>query len=80
VKGRPAFHYRLPDCRVNVPGWSAADAWNHWVYIEKLAADAALLRELMRERRKCYSSFSLAPRTNWTMRLTTVLSCKFFER
>jgi len=50
------------------------------VYIEKLAADEALLRELMREWRKCFNSFSLAPRTNWTMRLTTILSRKFFER
>jgi len=80
VKGRPAFHYRLPDCRVNVPGWTAADAWNHWVYIEKLAADEPLLRELMRAWRKSSDSFSLAPRYSWTMRLTSILSRKFFER
>jgi len=79
VRGRPAFHYRLPDCRVNVPGWSAANAWNHWVYIEKLAGDEALLPELIREWRKCNASFSLAPGTSWTMRLTTILSRKFFE-
>jgi hypothetical protein len=41
IKGRPAFHYRLPDCKVNVPGWSAALAWNQWVYIETLACDEA---------------------------------------
>jgi len=80
VKGRPAFHYRLPDCRVNVPGWSAADAWNHWVYIEKLAADGALLQELLRAWKKSSDSFSLAPRYAWTMRLTSILSRKFFER
>ena len=28
VKGRPAFHYRLPDCKLNVPGWTASPAWN----------------------------------------------------
>ena len=79
VKGRPAFHYRLPDCKINVPGWSAAGAWNHWVYIEKLAADQGLLHELIGEWRLCNEKFSLAPKTSWTMRLTTILSRRFFE-
>ena len=47
VKARPTFHYRLPDCRVNEPGWSVADAWNRWVYVESLAADTDLLAELI---------------------------------
>jgi hypothetical protein len=79
VKGRPAFHYRLPDCKVNLPGWCVADAWNQWVYIEKLAADEALLRELTGEWRECNDRFSLAPKTTWTMHLTSILSRKFFE-
>jgi hypothetical protein len=80
VKPRPAFHYRLPDCKVNEPGWSASAAWNQWVYIEKLAADEELLRELMGEWRASNQKFSLAPKTSWTMRLTSILSQKFFER
>ncbi len=79
VKGRPAFHYRLPDCKVNLPGWCVADAWNQWVYIEKLAANEPLLEELIGEWRECNDSFSLAPKTLWTMRLTSLLSRKFFE-
>ena len=79
VKGRPAFHYRLPDCKVNEPGWSAAAPWNRWVYIEKLAADDALLQELITAWRHCNEKFSIAPKTNWTMQLTTLLSQKFFE-
>lgn len=79
VKGRPAFHYRLPDCKVNLPGWCVADAWNQWVYIERLATDESLLLELIREWRDCNDSFSLAPKTTWTMRLTSILSRKFFE-
>lgn len=80
VKGRPAFHYRLPDCRVNVPGWSAAAAWNQWVYVEKLAGDEALLPELIREWRHCNDRFSFVPRAAWVMRLTSLLSRRFFER
>ena len=80
VRGRPAFHYRLPDCKINEAGWSAAGAWNRWVYVETLAADEALLGELIDAWRQSNSSFSLAPRATWAIRLTTILSQKFFER
>lgn len=36
---RPAYHYRLPNCRIDEPGWSIAKEWNRWVLVEKLAAD-----------------------------------------
>jgi len=80
IKGRPAFHYRLPDCKVNVPGWSVATAWNQWVYIEKLACDEALLRELITAWRNSNARFSIAPKMSWALRLTSLLSQKFFER
>ena len=80
VRGRPAFHYRLPDCKINEAGWSAAAAWNRWVYVETLAADTALLAELIDAWRQSNSSFSLAPRASWAIHLTTILSQKFFER
>lgn len=80
VRARPAFHYRLPDCKVNVPGWSAASAWNQWVYVEMLAADENLLLEVIGEWRASNATFSLAPQTSWTLRLTSFLSRKFFER
>ena len=79
IKGRPAFHYRLPDCKVNVPGWSAATPWNQWVYVEKLAANQALLHELIEAWRDSNEKFSLAPKTTWAMRLTSLLSQKYFE-
>lgn len=37
VKARPAFHYRLPNCEIDQPGWSPAPAWNRWIELEKLA-------------------------------------------
>ena len=80
VKGRPAFHYRLPDCKVNQAGWTAAGAWNRWVYVETLAADEALLAELIDAWRASHASFSVTPRTSWSIRLTTLLSQKFLER
>ena len=80
VKGRPAFHYRLPDCKINEPGWSAKAAWNRWVFVETLAADEALLAELIEAWHTSNSSFSIAPQISWAIRLTTILSQKFFQR
>ena len=80
VKGRPAFHYRLPDCRVNEMGWSAVSAWNRWVYVETVASDKALLAELIDAWRASSASYSVTPRTTWSIRLTTLLAQKFLER
>ncbi len=80
VKGRPAFHYRLPDCRVNQLGWSAASAWNRWVYVETVAEDEALLAELIDAWRASNATYSVTPGSNWSMRLTTLLAQKYLER
>lgn len=80
VKGRPAFHYRLPDCKLNVPGWSPHQPWNQWVYIEKLATDEALLSELITEWQMSNDTFTITPRTSWAMRLTSILSQKLLEQ
>ena len=46
VGARPAFHFRLPDSRVDEPGWRIAHEWNRWRLVEVVAADAALLDRL----------------------------------
>ncbi|TCP61979.1 putative amidoligase enzyme [Rhodovulum bhavnagarense] len=38
VSARPAFHYRLPDCRIDEIGWRIAYEWNRWAMVEALAA------------------------------------------
>lgn len=43
---RPTFHFRLPDCRIDEPDWSLADAWSLWHRIEQVACNAPLLAEL----------------------------------
>ncbi|HEX2254193.1 MAG TPA: amidoligase family protein [Thermoanaerobaculia bacterium] len=37
VRARPAFHYRLPNCRIDEPEWTVAEEWNRWVEVERLA-------------------------------------------
>lgn len=43
---RPAFHFRLPDCRIDDPAWSIADEWDSWCLVEDLAADSDRLASL----------------------------------
>lgn len=43
---RPAWHYRLPDCRIDDPDWSVALEWNRWCAVERVAADRALVDRL----------------------------------
>lgn len=44
IKARPAFHYRLPNCRLGDPSWSVSQEWNQWVSIERIAEAAELQR------------------------------------
>jgi hypothetical protein len=39
IKPRPTWHYRLPDCDIDEPGWGLHQAWNDWVEVERLAAE-----------------------------------------
>jgi hypothetical protein len=46
VKPRPAFHYRLPDCRIDDPAWRVADEWACWLQVERLALDPDRMRKM----------------------------------
>ena len=43
---RPAFHFRLPDCRIDEADWSITDEWDRWWLVEALAADTARFNAL----------------------------------
>lgn len=49
VKARPAFHYRLPNCQIDKPGWSLAAPWNTWWVVEELAQQPGHLDQLAHE-------------------------------
>jgi len=48
VRTRPTFHYRLPNCAVDEPGWRVAREWHGWLEVEQLANDPASLGALGR--------------------------------
>lgn len=47
VKARPAFHYRLPNCRIDEPDWTLADELRGWLAVEWLADRDALMQTMM---------------------------------
>lgn len=46
TSARPAYHYRLPDCKLDEEDWSLAKEWNYWVLVEQLADDNNVINEL----------------------------------
>ncbi len=46
IQARPALHYRLPNCEVDVAGWSVSQAWNLWCIVEELASRPEERRQL----------------------------------
>jgi hypothetical protein len=46
VKGRPTFHFRLPNSQVHDPKFRISDEWKLWLEVERLAEDPVRLAEL----------------------------------
>ncbi len=67
VSARPAYHYRLPDCRIDEADWSIAAEWNRWVKIERIAADGDAIRDLAKAWRDYRDEFT-ATRSDWRQR------------
>jgi hypothetical protein len=61
IKPRPAFHYRLPDCEIHLPGWGLHLAWNDWLEVEALAADEGRLENCC----EAYLEFLDRPLKRW---------------
>lgn len=60
-KPRPTFHYRLPNSRVEDPGWSFQVELERWIEVEKLAGNSEMLHKLSRlylvRKRETFVSF-----------------------
>lgn len=72
TSARPAFHFRLPDCRIDEAGWSLPVEWNRWVAVERVAADSALLARLGREWQDDHGPVTLS-RRHWAKRAGGIL-------
>ncbi|TMV94019.1 hypothetical protein FGG78_02945 [Thioclava sp. BHET1] len=72
VSPRPAFHFRLPDCRIDDPDWSLDTEWRRWWLVESIAADTHLLEDLCREWLAEQEGVHLFG-TRWVKRCATLL-------
>lgn len=72
VSARPAFHFRLPDCRIDEPDWSLRHEWNRWRLVEHVAENEGLLARLMREWQEMHGSVTLR-RAPWADRCGEIL-------
>ena len=72
VSARPAYHYRMPDCRLDEPDWTLAYEWNRWALVERVARNGSALTALPRiwtEHRKDWSPGG----PGWADRVTELL-------
>lgn len=47
IKPRPAFHYRLANCKIDEPDWCIADEWQYWLAIERLSCNETKITRLI---------------------------------
>ena len=74
IKKRPAFHYRLPDCRLGDADWSIANEWNRWWYVEAIASHDTLREELIRQWQSQQQKFLLPFSGDWIHRVTRFIN------
>lgn len=65
IKSRPAFHYRLPDCRIGDSQWSIADEWNRWWYVEMIACSDGMRQALITHWHKAQDDIRLPFSNRW---------------
>ncbi|MCC5958651.1 MAG: amidoligase family protein [Rhodobacteraceae bacterium] len=70
--GRPTFHYRLADARVDEPGWSIAYEWNRWVLVERVATTPDVLDALASDWTGHHASLT-STRGNWVAQVESRL-------
>jgi hypothetical protein len=73
IKARPTFHYRLPNCEIDKPGWHLSDCWNIWCVLEAMADDADLLDDLAEQYRRYDANLINLERAPWHKTLDKML-------
>lgn len=73
TKPRPAFHFRMPDCRIDEVDWSIAVPWSAWIATERLAATRALFDRLCAARQN-WSRAGTLQRRRWDHEVADFLS------
>lgn len=72
VSARPAYHFRLPDCRIDEAGWTPSADWRRWVFVEEVAEQSDLLGRLC-EARRAWAKTGALSRPDWADRADAIL-------
>ncbi|WP_281950417.1 amidoligase family protein [Nitrosophilus kaiyonis] len=79
ISPRPAFHYRLPNSRIDEDDWSIAKEFNYWSLIEHLAYQKTKLKKLCTE----YKEFLKSPlwfiTSSWVDKIDSFIKKEFKE-
>jgi hypothetical protein len=73
VKARPTFHYRLPNCEIDKPGWKLSESWNIWCVLEAMTEDSDLLDDLAHQYRRYESNLINLEKAPWHRTLDNLL-------
>ena len=49
IKGRPTFHYRMPNCDIDNPDWNLDHPWQAWLQVEALANNPQKLHQVCKQ-------------------------------
>jgi len=69
TSARPAFHFRLPNCKIDEANWSLAVEWNRWVLVEILANNKIALNSLCREYQSMQKKELFGFKKKWIKRI-----------
>ncbi|WP_038651616.1 amidoligase family protein [Roseicyclus elongatus] len=78
TKPRPAYHFRMPDCRIDEAGWSIFEPWSMWLAVERLAASPELFERLRKDRAE-WSGQPALQRGRWSTRVRRLLDAPATE-
>lgn len=73
ISGRPTYHFRLPDSRIDEDAWSLETEWNRWLLVEQVASKDDLLTELSDAWLEKHGAITLS-RQPWAERSGDILS------
>lgn len=78
ISRRPAYHFRLPESRIDEPAWNISDDWNRWMIVEGIASDATVMHRL-REARLDWAQAPILYRPSWHEIASDIIADKGLE-
>lgn len=79
INPRPAYHYRLPNSRIDEEEWSIAKEFNYWSLVEHLAYKKDILYKLSDEYFKFLNSPLWFITSKWIEKVDKVVKSEFKE-